>query len=72
MDILLIVTPLAFGLKIPYVVPLAMGLVGTPVAAIPVACGTAVYFLLHYVQHEHGDFGEYGDQHHAGEDHVSA
>lgn len=47
---LLIVTPLAFGLKIPYVVPLAMGLTGTPVAAIPVACGTAVYFLLHYVQ----------------------
>ena len=47
---LLLVTPLAFGLKIPYVIPLAMGLVGTPVAAIPTACGTAVYFLLHYVR----------------------
>ena len=31
-------------------IPLAMGLVGTPVAAIPTACGTAVYFLLHYVR----------------------
>lgn len=47
---LLIVTPLAFGLRIPYVIPLAMGLVGTPVSAIPVACGTVVYFLLHYVK----------------------
>ena len=47
---LLIVTPLAFALRIPYLIPLVMGLVGTPVAAVPVACGTAVYFLLHYVQ----------------------
>ena len=47
---LLIITPLAFGLRIPYVIPLAMGLMGTPVAAIPVACGTVVYFLLHYVR----------------------
>lgn len=47
---LLIITPLAFGLRIPYVIPLAMGLMGTPVAAVPVACGTVVYFLLHYVR----------------------
>ena len=46
---LLIVTPLAFGLRIPYVIPLAMGLVATPVAAVPAACGTVVYFLLHYI-----------------------
>ena len=45
----LILTPLAFVFKIPYFVPLAMGLVSTPVAAIPVACGTVVYFLLHYL-----------------------
>ena len=45
----LILTPLAFVFKIPYFVPLAMGLVSTPVAAVPVACGTVVYFLLHYL-----------------------
>ena len=45
----LIATPLAFVLKIPYVIPLAMGLLGTPVTAVPVACGTVVYFLLHYL-----------------------
>lgn len=47
---LLIVMPLAFVLKIPYVVPLAMGLVGAPAAAISVACGTIVYYLLHYMK----------------------
>lgn len=47
---LLIVMPLAFVLKVPYVVPLAMGLVGAPVAAVPVACGTVVYYLLHYMK----------------------
>ena len=45
----LILTPLAFVFKIPYFVPLAMGLVSTPVTAIPVACGPVVYFLLHYL-----------------------
>ncbi len=47
---LLILTPMAFVLKVPYVVPLAMGLVGTPAAAVPVACGTIVYYLLHYMK----------------------
>ncbi len=45
----LLLTPLAFVLKIPYFVPLAMGLVSAPVAAVPVACGTIVYFILHYL-----------------------
>ena len=47
---LLILTPMAFVLKVPYVVPLAMGLVGTPAAAVPVACGTVAYYLLHYMK----------------------
>ena len=47
---LLFLTPIAFALKVPYVVPLAMGLVGTPVTAIPVGCGTIVYYLIHYLR----------------------
>lgn len=47
---LLILTPLAFFAKIPYVVPLIMGLVGTPVTAVPVACGTIVYYLVHHMK----------------------
>ncbi|MCI8417835.1 MAG: hypothetical protein HFI33_10165 [Lachnospiraceae bacterium] len=47
---LLVAVPITFAFKIPYVLPLVMGLVGTPVTAIPVACGTVVYYLLHYMK----------------------
>lgn len=47
---LLILTPLAFVMKIPYLVPLAMGLIGTPVTAVPVGCGTVIYYLIHYMK----------------------
>lgn len=46
----LLLTPMAFVLKVPYIVPLAMGLIGTPAAAIPVVCGTIIYYLLHYMK----------------------
>lgn len=42
-------TPLCFLLRIPYVIPLSMGLVGTPASAVSVACGVTVYYMLHYV-----------------------
>lgn len=48
-SLVVILTPLCFGLRIPYVVPLAMGLVGSPVSTVSVACGTIVYYLVHYV-----------------------
>lgn len=41
----LLLTPLAFALKIPYAVPLVAGLVGGPVTALPVGCGVVVYYL---------------------------
>jgi len=45
-----IFTPIAFALHIPYVVPLAMGFVGTPLSCLSVGCGTAVYFMLQFVK----------------------
>lgn len=42
-------TPLCFVLKIPYVVPIAMGLVGTPASSITVACGVVVYYVISYM-----------------------
>ncbi|MBQ7943572.1 MAG: hypothetical protein IJ326_05875 [Lachnospiraceae bacterium] len=47
--IVVLLTPLCFGLKIPYVIPLAMGLVGTPVSAVSVACGVIVYYVITYM-----------------------
>lgn len=47
---LLVLTPLAFYFQIPYALPLILGLVGTPVSAIPIAFGTIVYYLMYFMK----------------------
>lgn len=47
--LVILLLPICFLLKIPYAVPLAMGLVGTPVSAVSIACGVIVYHMLHFV-----------------------
>lgn len=47
--LVILLTPICFVLKIPYAVPLAMGLIGTPVSAISVGCGIVVSYLINYV-----------------------
>lgn len=39
-------TPVLCLLKVPYIMPIAMGLLGTPASAISVGCGVAVYYLI--------------------------
>lgn len=46
----LVLTPLAFFFRIPHVIPLVLGLVGGPVCAVPVACGTVLYYLMYYMK----------------------
>lgn len=46
----LVLTPIAFFLKIPYVMPLVLGLTGGPVCAVPLACGTICYYLMYYMK----------------------
>lgn len=48
--ILLLLTPLAFLLKVPYVVPVVCGLILSPLAVVPVAFGTIVYYMIEYVK----------------------
>lgn len=47
---LILLTPVAFAFKIPFVIPVAFGLLGTPVYVVPAALGTIVYYVLHYVK----------------------
>lgn len=47
--VVVLLTPLFFVFKIPYVVPIAMGLIGTPVSAVSVACGVIVYYVIGYM-----------------------
>ena len=45
----LLIIPLAFFLKIPYVIPIAVGLVCTPLSIISVVFGTIIYFMLYVI-----------------------
>ena len=47
--LVVVLMPICFLLKIPYVLPLAMGLVGTPASAVSIACGVIAYYMVHYV-----------------------
>lgn len=47
--LVVVLMPLCFAIKIPYVIPLAVGLVGTPASAVSVACGVIAYYMIHYV-----------------------
>lgn len=47
--ILLIITPICFMIGIPYVVPLAGGLLMGPAAAVPTGCGAVIYYLMSYM-----------------------
>ena len=43
--LLLLVTPVAFMLHVPYVVPVACALVLGPISAVPVVFGTIIYYM---------------------------
>lgn len=45
----LMLTPVAFVLGIPYIIPVVLGLIATPVTVVPVAVGSIVYYLLYYI-----------------------
>lgn len=47
---LVLLTAVAFILKVPFILPIAVGLLATPITMIPVVCGTIAYYLLHYVK----------------------
>lgn len=47
--LVVIFTPICFVLKIPYIIPIAVGLVGTPFSVVSVTSGVIVYYTLHYM-----------------------
>ncbi len=50
----LLLTPVAFMLKIPYVIPLLAGLAGGLLSVIPVSCGVIIYYVLIYAKQNAG------------------
>jgi hypothetical protein len=53
-SIWLILTPLAFLMRIPFVIALLAGLSGALTGAIPVCCGVWVYYIIQYVRQNAG------------------
>ena len=53
--LLLLLTPIACVLHVPYVIPVAAGLVATPVACIPMVCGVIVYYLIGIINQVGGE-----------------
>lgn len=49
-SVAVLLTPLCFAFRVPYVMPLAMGFVGTPLSAVSVGCGVVVYYVLDYAK----------------------
>lgn len=48
-SMVLILVPVLFMINIPFVVPVAIGLLATPFSIVSVACGYILYFMLRYV-----------------------
>lgn len=48
--LVILLTPLAFLFHIPYVIPVAFGLVGAPSSVVAIICGTIVYYMIDYVK----------------------
>jgi hypothetical protein len=48
-SLVVVFTPLLCALKIPYVIPIAVGLLCAPSSAVSVGCGVAVYYLLQLI-----------------------
>lgn len=47
--LVVVLTPVLCMLKLPYVMPVEMGLIGTPASCVSVGCGVVVYYLLQTV-----------------------
>lgn len=51
---LLLLTPMMFFFKIPYVVPLIVGLSGGLASVVPVSCGVCFYYIIMYMKQNAG------------------
>ncbi|MCR5421418.1 MAG: hypothetical protein K6E98_10440 [Lachnospiraceae bacterium] len=55
----LIIMPICYMLRLPYVVPLTLGFVGSPMSCVSVACGTVTYFMLDYIKNNEEQIASY-------------
>ncbi len=47
--LIVVLLPLCFGLKIPFLMPIAVGLLCGPASIVSVTCGVVTYYIIHYI-----------------------
>ncbi|MGN0158750.1 MAG: ABC transporter permease [Brotaphodocola sp.] len=50
----LVLTPVAFILKVPYAIPILAGLSGSLISVVPVGCGVMIYYVMQYAKQNAG------------------
>lgn len=61
-DVLVVLLlPICFGLKIPYFIPIAVGLLCGPASIVSVACGVVVYYMISYIKTNAAVISSLGD-----------
>jgi len=48
--VIILLVPIAFMLHIPVVIPIVLGLIGSPICILPISMGTISYYLIDYVK----------------------
>lgn len=48
--LVILAIPVLYFLKVPYCVPILLGLIATPLGIVPAACGVGIYFLLQAIR----------------------
>lgn len=46
----LLAIPILYVLKMPFILPILLGLIATPIAIIPISCGVVIYYLLQVIK----------------------
>jgi hypothetical protein len=46
----LLAVPVLYILKIPYLIPILLGLVSTPIAIVPTGCGVVIYYVMQVIK----------------------
>ncbi len=49
-SVILLLTPIAFALHVPVLIPIMVGLLGSSVCVVPVIFGVVIYYMLSYVE----------------------
>lgn len=60
-SLILLLVPIASMLKIPVVIPIVYGLIGSPICILPITVGTVIYYMIDYVRANGSLFASVGE-----------